>query len=53
MKRGKEISLTGCIHSDNKRERKQDDRACFSMSNTLICNSIHITLQLDVLYIVT
>lgn len=49
-KGGKEISLTGCIHSDNKRERKQDDRACFSMANTLIYNSIHITLQLDALY---
>lgn len=52
-KGGKEIFLTGCIHSDNKRERKQDDRACFSMANTLICNSIHITLQLDALYAVT
>ena len=51
-KGGKEIFLTGCIHSDNKRERKQDDRACFSMANTLICNSIHITLQLDALYTV-
>ena len=52
-KEGKEIFLTGCIHTDNKRERKQDDRACFSMANTLIYNSIHSTLQLDSLYSVT